>query len=153
LPLQQLSVTSNIAPDHTNAAWDSSAYHRATEATVRNRVWLAEHRGKHILVSDFSDTDPETAKAICACVYHIVQQQAPASVRSMVVLDRLYFNHELMAIAKEVVKRDKPFIKKTAVIGLSGMLYIAFQAVVSFSQREMQFFSTREQALDWLAQD
>jgi hypothetical protein len=52
---------------------------------------------------------------------------------------------------KEVAASNAPWVKASAVIGVSGLLQVALIAVTRFSKRNILAFSTKEEALDWLA--
>jgi len=48
---------------------------------------------------------------------------------------------------------DKPFVKKSALIGTEDLLASFCDELKSFSRRELLIFKAREEALDWLAAD
>jgi hypothetical protein len=52
---------------------------------------------------------------------------------------------------KEFTKHNKPYVKASAVVGISGIKKIIFHAVMLFSGRKIHACDTLEQAKDWLA--
>jgi hypothetical protein len=54
---------------------------------------------------------------------------------------------------KENAVFDKPFVKKSALIGTEDLPASFYDELKSSSRREQLIFETREEALDWLAAD
>jgi len=54
---------------------------------------------------------------------------------------------------KETAVFDKPFVKKSALIGTEDLPISFYDDLKSFSRRELVAFKTREEALAWLASD
>lgn len=53
---------------------------------------------------------------------------------------------------KEYVLHNKPFMKRSAVVGVSGLVKVLFQGVLKFSGRsDLILKSSLEEAKDWLA--
>jgi hypothetical protein len=52
--------------------------------------------------------------------------------------------------AKEVLVLDRPYVKKSALIGTENLPHVFYENFKSFSQRELPIFKTREEALEWL---
>ena len=51
---------------------------------------------------------------------------------------------------KESAVFDKPFVKKSALIGTASFPREFYEELKSFSRRELVIFKTREEALAWL---
>ena len=60
---------------------------------------------------------------------------------------------EALRAIQETAVFDKPFVKKSALIGTLSLPREFYDEMKSFSRREFAIFSTREEALQWLAQD
>jgi hypothetical protein len=54
---------------------------------------------------------------------------------------------------KETAVFDKPFVKKSALIGTESLPGEFYEEIKSFSRRELPIFKTREEALAWLVGD
>jgi hypothetical protein len=54
---------------------------------------------------------------------------------------------------KEVLVRDRPYVKRSAWVGTEGLPHVFYEHFKSFSQRELPIFKTREEAMEWLVQD
>jgi hypothetical protein len=51
---------------------------------------------------------------------------------------------------KEVLVLDRPFVKRSAWVGVESLPKVYYENFQTFSQREFPPFSTREQAMEWL---
>jgi hypothetical protein len=54
---------------------------------------------------------------------------------------------------KETAVFDKPFVKKSALIGTENFPREFYEELKSFSRRELLICKTREEAVAWLAED
>jgi hypothetical protein len=63
------------------------------------------------------------------------------------------FDRDALWAMKETAVFDKPFIKKSALIGTETLPKDFYEDMTRFSRRELLIFKTREEALDWLTAD
>ena len=63
------------------------------------------------------------------------------------------FDQESVAALKSMVAANAPYVRRGAVIGISGLQSLIYEAVQAFSKRKLPQFATREQALAWLVKD
>jgi len=63
------------------------------------------------------------------------------------------FDQEAVRAMKESAVFDKPYVKKSAWIGVESFPEVFRQNLKSFSQREFPTFKSRQEALEWLATD
>jgi hypothetical protein len=61
------------------------------------------------------------------------------------------FDRDATRAVKETAVFDKPFVKKSALIGTEDLPASFYEELKNFSRREMTIFDTRDQALNWLA--
>ena len=54
---------------------------------------------------------------------------------------------------KEVAVSDRPYVKRSAIVGAEGLPKVFYEALRTFSRREFPRFKTREEALDWLVKE
>jgi hypothetical protein len=59
-------------------------------------------------------------------------------------------NPEIIQAFKDFTLYDKPYIRASAVVGIRGLMKIAYNAVMAFSGRRIPCFDTRDEALAWL---
>jgi hypothetical protein len=51
------------------------------------------------------------------------------------------------------VAANAPYVRKAAVIGISGLQRLIYQGVQAFTRRKLPTFESRREAMTWLAQD
>lgn len=54
---------------------------------------------------------------------------------------------------KEVLVRDRPYVKKSAWVGVDSLPKVYYENIKSFTQRDYPPFQTREAAMDWLTEE
>jgi len=116
------------------------------------RIRFIDHKSKKILLEDFSGLKPgqefydtlETARKT-------IHSSPQHSVLALFDASDSYFDQEVINSLKEFTSSNTPYIKSSAVVGVTGLLKIALMTITKFSKREFKTFNTREEALDWLA--
>jgi hypothetical protein len=62
-------------------------------------------------------------------------------------------DRDVVTRMKEVLVRDRPFVKRSAWVGVESVPKVYYENMKSFSQRDFPSFKTREEAMDWLVKD
>ena len=119
------------------------------------RTRFIEHKGKRILLLDYSGIrDPEEALREVRHSMSVVARQPQGSLRVMTVVRDARYNAAVLQTMKELATHNAPYVKHSALVGMSGLHRIAYQAVILFSKRSIKTFDQEAEALDWLvAQD
>ncbi len=118
-----------------------------------DRVHFFEHKGKQILLLDFSHATAHQMQLLLEHVRVMVAQQARESVLTLADFEDAEVDHGVATKIKEVLTFDRPFVKKTAWIGTGSIPHAFFENFHNFSQREIVTFKTREEAMDWLVEN
>lgn len=63
------------------------------------------------------------------------------------------FNHDALRALEETAVFDKPFIKKSALLGTQSFPRDFYEEITTFSRRDLRIFATRDEALRWLVRD
>jgi hypothetical protein len=110
--------------------------------------------GKNFIYIDVSNLKKnEDFIKIVDVVQQIIVKYPEQSVHTIVNIENIIFDTETKEIAGNCMRHNAPYVKYGSVIGLDGIKKIMVNAVFTFSGRKnMRFFYTREQALDWLLQ-
>ncbi len=141
-----------LGTDSSNATgtWEQQlAEKRAVPASARVKFFT--HGAQEILLVDFSYSNVAMVKAVSEECRKAVAARQHASVRTLVDITEAWFDKQTIDIVSDLAKHNRPYVVKSAVLGVMGLRQIAFNAVVSIARREMKMFNTREQALEWLA--
>jgi hypothetical protein len=119
---------------------------------MEKRIRKVQHKGASIIYEDFTGLTPgdemdatlEEAKAVVA-------SQPKGSALVLVDVTGAHYDMESLNKMKEVSASNEPFIKASALVGIGGLLQIGLTGLSRFTGRSFNTFSTKEEALDWLA--
>jgi hypothetical protein len=112
-----------------------------------------DHQGKKILLVDFSNCPADEVEKIARAVPDYVIVNPLGSVLELTDFTAAPFDRDAIRAVKETAVFDKPFVRKSALIGTEGLPASFYDELKSYSRRELLIFTTREEALDWLAAD
>ncbi len=118
-----------------------------------DRVHFIEHKGKQILLIDFSQATAQQMQLLLEHVRITVAQHARESLLTLADMTDATVDHAVATKIKEVLTLDRPFVKKTAWIGTEKIPHAFVENFRSFSQRDIVTFKTREEAMDWLVEE
>jgi hypothetical protein len=115
-----------------------------------DRIRFIEHQGKQILLLDYSHATAPEMQLLLEHVRITVAQHARESLLTFADFTGATVDHAVATKMKEVLTLDRPFVKKTAWIGVESIPHAFMENFYNFSQREIATFKTREEAMDWL---
>jgi hypothetical protein len=118
-----------------------------------SRVQFIMHRGKRVLSINYAHCDVAQMKAVAEEGHRMIAREMPNSVLTLNDVTGTSFDHESVEALKSKVAANAPFVRRAAVVGISGLQRLIYEAVKLFTKRSIPAFSTREEALDWLVQD
>lgn len=115
------------------------------------RIDFTEHKGKKILVEDFSNiSNPVELIALIEEARKVIATQPSKSVLAVLDASHSRFNNDVLNAMKEFTKANTPYVKHACVVGIDGLLNVALTAVSKFSGRSFKACSSLEEAKDWL---
>jgi hypothetical protein len=118
-----------------------------------DRISFVEHRGKQILVMDFSHLRPgEQFLAGIAAAKAWIASQPAKSVLSVFDASHAVYNIGVVNVLKDFAQHNEPYMRASTVVGVEGLLHIALTAVSKFSGRTFKVCDDRQSALDWLVE-
>jgi hypothetical protein len=117
------------------------------------RVQFIIHRGKRVLSISYAHCDVAGLKAVSEEGHRVISREMPNSVLTLNDVTGTSFDQESVEVLKSKVAANAPYVKRAAVIGISGLQRLIYEAVKLFTKRSIPLFYTREEALDWLVQD
>jgi hypothetical protein len=120
---------------------------------MEERIRFIDHQGKRVLLVDFSNCPANEVEKITRAVPDHVTVQPRGSVLVLTDFTGAAFDQDALRAMKETAVFDKPFVKKSALIGTETLPRDFYEDMTRFSRRELPIFKTREEALDWLAED
>lgn len=117
---------------------------------MAERIRFIDHQGKKILLVDLSNLPPGEFEKLVHQVPDYVTVQPRGSVLVLTDFTAAVFNRDTIRAVKETAVFDKPFIKKSALIGTETFPVEFYEELKNFSRRELLIFRTRDEALAWL---
>ena len=122
-------------------------------SAVNERIRFITHKGKQILLTDFSNCAARDVEKIARAIPDHVTVQPRGSVLLLTDFTKASFDAEAMRALKESAVFDKPYIKKSAWIGAENLPKDFEQNLKDFSRRQFPTFKSLDEALTWLIED
>ena len=117
------------------------------------RVRFVTHRGKRVLLIDHTGATSDEMRSTMDEVENIVTSEPPNSLLTLSDFTGAQFDKTLADRMKVVAAKDRPHVRRAALVGAESMPDVYFRNLESFSARHFPKFKTREEALDWLTSD
>ena len=118
---------------------------------MEHRIKFIEHKGKRILHLDFTDARADEVIQIIGKAKGVIAAQPTGSIRTLTDVTDIKFNSAATEAMKEFAIHNKPYVAAAAVIGVTGLKKIIYNAVVKVTGRNLVVFDSHGQAKDWLA--
>jgi hypothetical protein len=120
---------------------------------MQDRISFITHHGKPIMIIDFSHCEPKEILFLLEEIQYTVARHERGSLLTLADMTGAHLDRAVVTRMKEVLVRDKPYVKRSAWVGTESVPKIYFENVKTFTQREFPAFKTREEAMDWLVKD
>jgi hypothetical protein len=120
---------------------------------MKDRIRFISHKGKTILFVDCSNCSPDELEKISRIVPQRVATNPKGSLLLLADFTGATFHKRIMDSVKEGIVLDRPYLKRSAWVGIDGLPKVFYENLKSFSQRDLPTFKTREEALDWLVRE
>jgi hypothetical protein len=117
------------------------------------RISFITHRGKMIMLIDFSHLEPKELLLLLEEIQQAVERHARDSLLTLADLTGAHIDRAVSTRMKEVLVHDRPYVKRSAWVGVDSVPHVYYENIKSFSQRDFPPFKTREEAMDWLVTD
>ena len=117
-----------------------------------DRIHFIEHKGKQILLLDFSQATAQQMLLLVEYVQITVAKHARESLLTLADFTGAKIDRTVATRIKEVLTLDRPFVKKTAWVGTEKIPNALLEGFHTFSQRDIVIFKTRGKAMDWLVE-
>lgn len=114
------------------------------------RIQFIRHQGREILLLDLSNSHANEVLKVIEEAKEIICARPENSILTLTDVTNARFNQEVGEGMKQFTLHNKPYVKAGAVVGITGLKRIIFNAVMAFSQRKLEPFDDREQAAEWL---
>jgi len=130
-----------------------TAFPQPPPEQVAARVKFIEYKGKRVLFIDYAGCDIAMLKAVSEEMHRVISQEPPNSVLTLNDVTDTSFDSESVAVLKSKVAANAPYVKRAAVIGISGLQQLIYEGIQKFSERKIPSFNKRQDALEYLVKD
>lgn len=116
------------------------------------RTRFIEHRGVPILLLDFSSVmNEQAALAAIAEAKAAVGGQPRDSLLTLTNVAGSHFDSTVVAALRDLVEHNRPFVRASAVVGLTGLMRVVFTTMVHLTGRNIRAFDQLDEAKEYLA--
>ena len=117
------------------------------------RLRFVKHKGVAIFLIDFSECTTDKVLMLLEHVRAQIARHDKDSLLTLADFTGAQVDKNVATRIKEVLTLDRPFVKRSALVGADSIPHVFYQNFKSFSRREIPAFATREEAMDWLVAD
>lgn len=120
---------------------------------MSDRLKKVSHRGCSILFTDYSHFRTlDEWKPLLDAERQMMPKEQLGSVLALAVFTGSRFSAAVFAAIKELAVHNKPYIKASALVGLSSLQQGVFlKGIERTADRSFGLFDSVEEAMDWLA--
>ena len=120
---------------------------------MAERISFVTHRGHAIMLVDFSHCEPKEILLLLEEIQATVARHERGSLLTLADLNGAHIDRAVATRMKEVLVHDRPYVKRSAWVGVESLPHVYYENFKTFSQRDLPPFKTREEAMDWLVKD
>jgi hypothetical protein len=120
---------------------------------MAERISFITHKGKPIMVIDLSNCEAKEILLVLEEVQRTVARHDRGSLLTLGDMTGAHIDRAVATRMKEVLVMDRPFVKRSALVGVDSLPHVYYENIKTFSQRQLPAFKTREEAIEWLVQD
>jgi hypothetical protein len=116
-------------------------------------VYKFNHGGKEILCVDVAGLKLPDKPEFSRIITQAKEEIARYSPKSLLILTNVAntgFDTEIAAIMGDYASHNTPFVKASAIVGISGVQKIVLVAIKALTGRDFYIADTMEEAQEWL---
>jgi hypothetical protein len=114
------------------------------------RLRFIKHKGHAIFLIDLSQCAAKEIMLLLDQIRADVSRHAPGSVLILADFTGAHVDRNVATHMKEVLVFDRPYVKRSAWVGVDSLPHVFYENFKTFSQRDFPAFKTREEAMEWL---
>jgi hypothetical protein len=117
---------------------------------VSERIKFVLHHGVRLLLIDFSDCAAAEVVELIKQAKKVIRSEPEQSVLLATVITNTHFSREVTNAVRAYVDNNRPYVRASAVVGVTGLQGIIINALKAEAGREIAVFDDLEKAKDWL---
>jgi len=130
----------------------SEAFLRQQTLHSINTPRFIEYKNKQVVYIDFSNMrKAEEIYAAMEIAGAFIRKQPLKSLYTLTNLSGMFFNNEIFSRMTAYAKENNPYVKASAVVGMTGMMQIFYNSFTRLTGRDVKAFSSEIEAKEFLA--
>ena len=121
-----------------------------TISDAKSRMKWIPHKGKEILYEDYTNLTGEQIARLVPAITKITEDNDYKDILLLIDLSNSFANKDATNAFGESGKISKGRLKKTAVLGITGVKKVLLNFVNRVSKVDAKPFSSEEEAKEWL---
>jgi len=115
---------------------------------VTERIRIIDHG---IVLLDLSSIrEPQKEAHLTDAARKLIARQPVGEALVLTDITGSTFSDAAVDALTKLAERNRPFVKASALVGLSPLTRVIFRAVVALTRRDIRAFATREEAIVYL---
>lgn len=114
------------------------------------RISFIKHKGQPIMLVDLSNCEAKEILLLLDEAQRTVARHERGSLLTLGDMTGAHIDRAVATRMKEVLVLDRPFVKRSALVGVDSLPRVYYESIKTFSQRQLPAFKTREEAMEWL---
>jgi hypothetical protein len=115
---------------------------------MSERVRLIEHG---VVLLDFSNIkEPDKELHHSAAAKKLISSHPRGQALVLTDVTGSNFSQASVESLKDLVNHNKPYVKASALVGLSALTRVVFRAVMALTRRDIRVFESRKEAIAFL---
>lgn len=117
-------------------------------------IEVMNYNGKEIYYLDASELTTNNIQEIredMEKVKKLVSSKPPKSALMITNVTNVRFNSEMVDMFKEYANHNTPYVKASALVGVSGIQKVVLSAVKTLTGRDFYLANSLEEAKEWVA--
>ena len=117
------------------------------------RIKFINYKDHIILMADYSHSSPDEMFDLIELMSSILKDQSPGATLVLEDVTGVRFNSKVIDKRKLFWSQNKDRVKRTALVGVEGLLTIAHYDVESDTMMQLPTFPDLDSAKEWLIHD
>ncbi len=114
------------------------------------RISTIDYKGNSILIVDWSTLSLEGIVELAEEARGAIHSAPPHSLLILSDFTDTHYDKATADTLADYAVSNKPYVKASALVGMTGMRKILYNVVSRVSGRDFSLHNTREEALEWL---
>ncbi|MDF1549760.1 MAG: STAS/SEC14 domain-containing protein [Bacteroidales bacterium] len=120
---------------------------------LADRAYWLTYKGKEMLYCDYKSLSDDEIIELIKHIEHLILNSGKNQILKVNDVRGLFVSAEVLAEIKRSSKILKPYLKKSAYVGITGAKKFLLEVVNYVSSGNAKPFVERDEALDWIAGD